>query len=237
MKYIFVFFAAFVFITQGNQEPKRITRTLSMEDALIIREIGVVVVSKEKTLIVDIILGNNDQQQADIKKDDIILMANGKKVQTINDLRTLYENTTAGNEFKMGLKRGEHLQIAAFVKKSDQELNKDGGHGGMVFKMEKKEGEEMLPALGLSFGTKKSGVVVSSVLPTAEKNFRSITPKEGDVIVSINGTRVVNAEAFVKAYDGVNEGESVTIVLSRRGKEMTETFTKPKPMRQMMITK
>ena len=79
MKYIFVFFAAFVFITQGNQEPKRITRTLSMEDALIIREIGVVVVSKEKTLIVDIILGNNDQQQADIKKDDIILMANGKK--------------------------------------------------------------------------------------------------------------------------------------------------------------
>jgi S1-C subfamily serine protease len=237
MKYFLSFIAVILCIAQGSQDPKRITRTLSMDDALILREIGAVVVAKDNSLIVDIILANNDQQPTDIKKDDIILMANGKKVKTISDLRALYESATAGNEIKIGLKRGEHLQIAAFVKKSEQELNKDGGHGGMVFKMEKKEGEEMLPALGLSFGTKKNTVVISSVLPTAEKNFRSVTPKEGDVIVSINGTRVGNAEAFVEAYDNVNEGESVTIVLSRSGKEMKETFKKPKPMGRMIMTR
>lgn len=218
------------------QEPKRITKTISMDDAMIIREVGAVVAKQNEKLIIDVVLGNTGQQSADIEKGDEILMANGKKVSSLKDLRTLYDKATVGTEFKIGLKRGERLQIAAFIKKSDDELNASGG--GMVMKLERNNGDEVLPALGLMFATKGKNVVVSGTLPTASRNFTSLEPEKGDVLVSINGTPVTTAEQFVDAYDALNEGDHVTIVLSRGGKETTQSFKKPKPMgRMMMMTK
>lgn len=217
------------------QEPKRMMRSFSTDNAVIIREIGAVVVEKDNRLIVDIILGNNERQSSDVQKDDEVLMANGKKVKRANDLREQYDNAPAGGEFKIGLKRGDNLLLAKFTKKSNEELNKAGG--GMVLKMERNDGEEILPALGLAFGTKEGRVVVNNVLPTAGNNFKSFAPKPGDLIVSINGKTVAKAESFVEAYDALNEGDKVTIVFSRDGKESKESFSKPKPMGRMIINK
>lgn len=217
------------------QEPKRMTRSFSSDNAVIIREVGVVIVEKNNKLIVDIILGNHNQESSDIQKDDEVLMANGKKVKTAKDLQQQYENANVGDEFKIGLKRGENLMLAKFTKKSDEELNKAGG--SMVMRMEKKEGEEILPALGLAFGTKDKQVVVNGVLPTAANNFKTFSPTSGDIIVSINGKSVTKAESFIEAYDALEEGDTVTIVLSRDGKENTEIFKKPKPMGRMIINR
>lgn len=235
------FVAALIFISSLNivfsaQEPKRVTRSFSPDNAVIIQEIGAVITTKDEKLIVEIILGNHEKEQADISKDDQVLMANGKKLKSIKDLRDHYENAKTGEEVKLGLKRGENLMITTFVKKSDEELNK-AGNGTMVMRMEKKAGEEVLPALGLMVGTKKKSVVVNGTLPTVSKNFKSFEPKQGDVIVSINEKAVSKAEEFAEAYTELEEGENVTIVISRNGKEMKETFSKPKPMGRMIINK
>ncbi len=234
MKYFLSFFLIPGLIT-ASQEPKRVTRTLSSDNSAIIREVGAVIVPKNDKLIVDIILGNYEHQAADVMKDDEVLMANGKKVKTVKDLQEQYENTKVGDEFKIGLKRGENLLMAKFTKKSEEELNKAGGT--MVMRMEQKEGDEILPALGLSFSTKGKQVIINGVLPTAANNFKSFTPKEGDAIVSINGKSVAKAESFVEAYDALSEGDKVTLVFSRSGKESTVTFSKPKPMGRMIINK
>lgn len=222
-------------LTAAAQEPKRVTQTFSAEDAMIIREAGAVIMPKNDRLVVDIILGNHEQQPSVVQKDDEVLMANGKKVKTVKDLRGQYENTKIGDEFRIGLKRGEKLLMATFVKKSDEELNKAGG--GMVMRMERKEGELMLPALGLTFETKENRVIINSVLPTAASNFKSFTPQTGDVIVSINGKSVATAEDLVDAYDKFNEGERIMLAFARDGKEHKETFSKPKPMGRMIINR
>ena len=232
MKYFLVFFLI-VSAMSAAQEPKRMTRSFSSDNAVIIREVSAVIVEKNNNLIVDIILGN--QEPSDVQKDDEVLMANGKKVKTVKDLQEQYEKAKVGDEFKIGLKRGENLLMAKFTKKSEEELNKAGGT--MVMRMERKDGEEILPALGLSFGTKGKQIIINAVLPTAANNFKSFSPKSGDVIVSINGKSVTKAESFIEAYDALEEGDKVTIVLSRDGKENTEIFKKPKPMGRMIINR
>ncbi len=214
-----------------------VSRSFSMDDAVIIREIGAVIVPKKEGLAVDIILGNHEKAAADVQKDDAVLMANGKKVKSVKELREQYASAAVGEEFKLGLKRGDNLLIARFVKKSEEELNKEGNSGGMVMRMERKEGEEVLPALGLIVGTEKSSAVVKGTLPTVSNNFKSFEPQKGDVIVSLNGKKMATAEDFVSAYDELKEGDNVTIVVARNGKEMKESFHKPKPMGRMMIRK
>ncbi len=227
-----------VLLTAGSsygQEPKRITRSISSDDVVILREIGAVISSKDDKLVVDIILGNNEKETSDVQKDDAVLMANGKKLQSIKDLQEQYEKAKTGDEFKLGLKRGENLLIAKFKKKSEEELNKAGG--GMVMQMETQDGEKVLPALGLRFITKNKKVSVTGTLPTASNNFKSFVPKENDVILSINGRTVKTAEEFDEAYTELEQGDNVTIVFSRDGKESKESFSKPKPMGRMMMMK
>lgn len=221
-----------------DQEPKRITRQFSMDDAVIIRELGAIIVPKEGQLVVDLILGNNEKQSADIQKDDIILMANGTKVKTVKELREQYSSAAVGQEFKVGLKRGEHLMIARFTKKSEADLNKEsGGNGRMVIKMEGKEGEQVLPALGLRVTTEGTNAVVAGTLPSMENNFKTFIPKENDLILSINSKKVATAEEFDAAYTALKEGDTVTIEFSRNGKISKESFHKPKAMQRMIITK
>ncbi len=219
-----------------SQEPKRVMRQFNMDDAVIIRELGAVITSKEEKLTVDIILGNNEKQSSDIMKDDLILMANGKKVKSIKDLREQYDGAKAGEEFKIGLKRGENLMIAKFTKKSPEELNKEG-HGQMVITMDGNDGDKVLPALGLIITSKGKNAVVKGTLPNAEKNFTSFLPKENDVILSINGAKVSSAEEFDEAYTELNAGDKVTIEFSRDGKNSKESFSKPKPMGRMIMRK
>lgn len=232
MKYLLSLFLSLIAVA-ATQEPKRIMRTFSAENSIIIREIGAVVVEKNNKLVVEVILGNNAQQPSEVQKDDEVLMVNGKKTKTVKELREQYEHAKTGEEFKLGLKRGENLFMAKFTKKSNEELNKAGGT--MKLRMEKKEGEEILPALGLGVETKNSAVVVSKVLPGAEKNFATFMPKVGDVVLSINGKTVSTAEEFVTAYDALKEGDSVTLIFSRGKQEGKAVFNKPRPMRRIMI--
>ncbi|MFA6468276.1 MAG: PDZ domain-containing protein [Bacteroidota bacterium] len=221
----------------SSQEVKQFTRTISADDAIIIREIGAVVLPKENMLVVNIILGNHEKTSVDIQKDDRILMMNGKKLKGIKDLRELYEKASVGQEIKLGLKRNENLLIATFTKKSNEELNKEGSRGGMVMRMEREEGEILLPALGLALKTKGDKAVVNKTLPTASNNFITFSPIKDDIIVSINGKSVSSAEEFDEAYTELNEGDKVTIVFSRDGKTSKETFNKPKPMGRMIMRK
>ncbi len=220
----------------ARQEPKQITRSFSFDDAVILREIGAVVTPKNDKLTVEVVLGNNEQQASDIRKDDIILMANGKKVPTVKSLRTLYEKTEPGQEFKLGVKRGEQLMLVSFLRKSEEEMNKQTGGKQMVMRMEQKEGEVLLPALGLKLVTKERSAVVEEVLPSASSNFTAFMPKKGDAIRSINGADVNSADAFDEKYTTLEQGSTVTIIFVRGGTENTASFTKPKP-KMMMITR
>ena len=239
MKHLFaVLIAALLLLTSlYSQEPKRFSRTISADDAVIIRELGAVIIPQANALVVDIILGNNEKSAADIQKGDLVLMANGKNVKSVKQLREMYDNAAVGQKFKLGVKRGENLFIASFTKKSEEKLNNDGGHGGLVIRMKKNEDETVLPALGLILTTKEKYVTVIKTLPTVTKNFTSFIPQENDLVLSINGTPVSTAEEFDETYTDLEQGDSVTIEFSRDGKTSSATLKKPKPMNRMIIRK
>ena len=230
---------ALIAATISVSQPQRQMMTFSAYDAFILREVGAVVLQNDGALVVAIVPAKDQRpketQDVNIEKDDKVMMANGKRVKNIKELRNAYEKTEVGAEFKLGMKRGEDLLIATITRKSAEDLDKQGGT--MTMHMSKKEGEEVLPALGLIVGTKNKHVSVNGVLPTASGNFKEFMPKEGDAILSINATSVSDVREFVGMYDEIKTASPVRIVFQRGEKADTVDFKKPQPQGRMIIRK
>ncbi|MBU0472990.1 MAG: PDZ domain-containing protein [Bacteroidetes bacterium] len=56
------------------------------------------------------------EKPIDLKVDDIVLFVNGKRVKTLDSFNENYENTTIGEEVKLGIKRGDERFIVSFKK-------------------------------------------------------------------------------------------------------------------------
>ena len=75
------------------------------------------------------------------------------------------------------------------------------------------------------FGAKNGGALVSSVTPDSAASKAGI--KAGDVIISVNGRNVTNADELINTIEDV-DGEA-TIVVMRDKKEMTLKATLERP--------
>ena len=70
-------------------------------------------------------------RDVDLKTEDRILMANGKRIKTVADFKELYESLPVGEELKMGLRRGEEMRMASF-QKSQGPLSLRSGEQGLL---------------------------------------------------------------------------------------------------------
>lgn len=89
--------------------------------------------------------------------------------------------------------------------------------------------QSMSPELEEYFGVKNGGALVSSVTPDSAASRAGI--KAGDVIVSVNGRSVADADDLIAKIDDVN-GEA-TIVVVRDKKEVTLKATIERPRATM----
>jgi S1-C subfamily serine protease len=241
MKPIQVFLALALclpFLTRA-QDPKPQMMMFSADNSFMLQELGAIIVEKEKVLTVEMMppkeIRSKETKEIDLQKGDIVQMANGKRMRTIKDFQDIYEKTSIGSEFKMGIRRGETQFLVALTKKSNEELAKAGGP--MRRMITKKEGEEILPALGLIISEKNKRIVISSVLPNATPNFKEFEPKENDVIASVNGKPVGSIKEFLSVYDGLSTGDKVTMELVRNSKATSVTFAKPQPQGKILMRK
>lgn len=62
----------------------------------------------------------------DIQANDFILMANARTVKNAAAFRTLYEAAAPGDTITLGIKRGEAMQLASFVKMDPKDMPKNG---------------------------------------------------------------------------------------------------------------
>ncbi len=92
---------------------------LTADKAVIFGELGAVVMFEEDLRVA---MGVNPERideeykEVDLKEGDLILYANGKKVETIKELREAYEGTELGKEMKIGIQRGEDRFIVSFIR-------------------------------------------------------------------------------------------------------------------------
>jgi hypothetical protein len=167
----------------------------------------------------------------DIKAGDVVLLANGKRVKTIPDLKKSYETTAVGAEFALGLQRGQELMIAAFPKADPDNLPTRT----MRIVTNDTPGTEVFPAVGVALSEKGTHVSITRHLPVDKSAVRGLDVKEGDVIGSMNGAKVTSLQGFITAYDTLKVGSTVAWELQREGKTVSVTFAKPKPAGQVII--
>jgi S1-C subfamily serine protease len=215
----------------GGETMKEITQ----DQILSVPELSAMILEQERELVVDHIMEPEMRMKGyeatDLKEGDKVLMADGKKLGSLKELRELYEKAAPGATMKLGLKRGEELVLASFKKADPKDLPKtrmiiSGGDDKRLLG---------IPKVGLILTEKDNAVVVERVLENAAKELKGADVKEGDVITTLNTFPVKSFADFQDRYEKIPVGDKVELVSKRSGRSETLTFAKPKSEGKMII--
>jgi len=239
------------------QEPRTKTVVVSPDEASILPGIGAIIRIKDSALVVEMIPGpdNRDEKfkSVDLKKGDVVLMCNGKRVETCAELNDLVGDVQVGDKVKLGIRRNGAMMITSFekVESSGQPvmMTTTMGAPGPATGNKKvvqigdpgaPDGTVLVLDGGLIIGHGDNGPmpVVVALMPDAADKIEGDMPRVGDEIVSINGNIDTNIAAFEEWYSSLPEGEDIKIFFKRGDEDMTCTYTKSKlPSGSMMIKK
>jgi hypothetical protein len=142
----------------------------------IIPELGAIVVFKEKKLEVLNVMPDNarpkDYLEVDIKAGDILVMLNGARLKTIEDLKSAHDSASAGDNFKFGIKRGKEMRILQFAKADPKSMPK--GHA-MTMSMDAEGGGgkplAVLMGSGIIAEESDGKIVIGALMPDASDIF------------------------------------------------------------------
>jgi hypothetical protein len=183
-------------------------------DVMILQELGVVVglPEGEETIRVMVLLPDRESD-VDLQRDDLLLMLNGERVRDMATLRAAYETAAAGDEIKMGFRRGDRRFLASFEKQDappgERRVVMMGGPGSDLGDL------QPLHEFGVLLGEKEGSVVVTMQLPVDEPALA-----EQDVVRSVNGRAVSSLQEFREVYDGLAVGDDVEVVAVHDGDEV-----------------
>jgi len=200
-------------------------------------ELASLITLQKGKIVVDNVFEKNmrpkEYESVDIQQGDVILMVNGKKVKTIQDLKDAYSSAAVGSAVKFGVERNGQMTIVSFHKADPDKLPKrkimingggDDGHDIMI-----------VPGTGLLVGSKGKEVTVDDILADLPSSLKDADVKKGDIITAINDTKVKSFKDFSEAYEKITIGDKVTFHTSRNGKEVSFSFKKAEPGRQRII--
>jgi S1-C subfamily serine protease len=211
------------------------TMRFSAGEVFLIPEIGAAVVKNGKDLKVQFVLPvetrKDPYKTVDLKTDDLILLAGGKRVRNTGDLRSAYEAAAIGAEFKLGVQRGQEMMIVWFPKADPKDLPQRQ----MRIVTADDDRTAVLPAVGVVLVEKGKHVVIDKLLPDEKSAVRGLDVREGDIILDMNGTKVASVKAFTSVYDALEVGVQVKWKTDRAGKPDAVSFVKPKPLGRVII--
>ena len=216
---------------ESPQQKNMKTMQFDADKAVMIDEVGMVVVEKEGKLMVEHIgpkeARPKETADLDVVAGDEVGMAAGKKVSSVAGLRAAYDSTKPGEEFKIGLRRDGKAFIVSIRKMDEKDLPTM-----MVIKRDGPDNpnQDVRPALGVVIEQKEGKVVIVDTFPNAPKEML-----KGDVITSVNGTAVKKLEDFAGVFDQVEVGGVVKFELRRGDKTVTVSIKRPKPQGQVIV--
>ena len=170
-------------------------------------------------------------EKIDIQAGDIIMMANGKRMEKLEDLQQLYNDAKIGETIKLGIKRGEDMMIASFDKADPATLPKHK----MVIRQS--GGEDMLAigSVGLMLGTMGKDIVITDIMDNAKEALPGADIKEGDVVQKLNGEKIASFKDLSARFQKLAVGDNVEFVTVRAGKTHTIKFKKQEDKGGMKI--
>ena len=169
----------------------------------------------------------------DIQREDLIIYLNGNKINTMAELKAFYDAVPTGEEIKLGIQRGEEKMIRSFDKPDPENAAQGNGmvirrevSGGAPMGLENLENRTPWPA-GFLIGENDEGVVIGMSLPLPGKSEALEVINEGDVIDSLNDSRVETVAELLEIYDAIPVGDDVTLKVLRDGESISATFPRP----------
>ncbi|MCB2229813.1 PDZ domain-containing protein [bacterium] len=219
--------------------------------AFFIQGLGALVLDKDGRLVVEMMPQKEQMPKElrgiDLNKDDEIMMFNGKRVKTIDDLREQYDALEVGQEVKFGVKNQSGMKIVSFEKPSGEQSggavmmmtttvgdDEPGGDEHSESKIIGPDGREIsvTPVFdaGIMLTEVEDGVQIAMVMPDAKDKLHGDLPSGGEQIVTVNGSSAEALSSFKKMYDATPEGEKVTLVYSKDGTEYTCFFSRSNDM-------
>jgi predicted metalloprotease with PDZ domain len=247
---------AFTATPEGNPAPQRMI--FKKGDVFLLSELGAVIKNDSGNVTIELVLPENkrteEYQAVDLENGDVILMMNGKKIRSIEDLEDNYDLIAVGDDIKLGIKREGSMMIVSFPK---AEEHSTGGQRMMIIKSGDEEGEQPAPEasnmkiltlkdgeksillhdLGILLQEKEDGLYVVEVLPDAGKEIKDAGIKGGEKLVSIQGHEVGTLDEFTKIYDEIPAGETAKAVFEKDGNPVTVKFTKSSENTRSIIIK
>jgi hypothetical protein len=229
-----------------------------VDEVFFLQELGALIKQDEETIRVDFVAPADNRtkeyRSVDIESGDIIAMLNGKRVNSVKDLKANYEAAEVGEDIKFGIKRDKRMMIVEFAKADLEKMPQqqmmmvtmDGDGEGTVkttsgpetrvIKMEAGSvGNVTLLELGLLLGEDEESLIVTDILPHASKRLGDIDMGEGDIVKSIQGEPVTTIDEFADLYESIPVGDTVSLVFQHEGKEVHTSFPRPNPQKTMKI--
>lgn len=208
----------------------------SEENIFMLIEAMALLVDEDETIQVKMMMPAENRPKGydniDLKQGDEILMMNAKRIKVVKDLKEIYDGLDAGETVKLGIRRKEEMFIVSFDKVDPEKMPKrktmvtrEGGGAGVGMTMK-------LANTGDGLAIKEVGnqVLVHKIFSHLQKVLDNTDFREGDMILSVNSTKIESNQQFMEAFGKIKAGEDVRLVTSREGKQMNVTFKKPEPV-------
>lgn len=221
------------------------------ESAFFIQGLGALVLYKDDKLVVEMMPQKEQMpkelRDVDLQKGDEIMMLNGKRVKSIDDLREQYDALEVGEEVKFGVKNQSGMKIVSFNKPSGEQSggavmmmtttigdDEPGGIEHSESKIIGPDGKEMsvTPVFdaGIMLSEQEGSVQIAMVMPDAKEKLGGEIPSGGEQIVTVNGKPAGALSSFKELYTGIPVGEKVVLVYSIDGAEHTCSFVRSNEM-------
>jgi serine protease Do len=214
-------------ITEGKVTRGWLGVTIQSITSALAREFGV---KNGKGALVSDIFDGSPADKAGIKRGDVIVEINSRKVKDSESLRNRVAQSEVGSKIKLKIIRdGKPLFLTATVVEYPEDISevaksepensirgRDYLAGFTVIDLTK----EIAKQLGLTRG--EQGVVIIKVDPYSAAEDAAL--RKGDVVQEINKKRVTNLREFNNAVSAIKEGDSVLLFVNRGQKKFYITI-------------
>ena len=186
--------------------------------------------SSAGALITEIFEGS-PAKTAKMKRGDIILEVNGKKIANVESLRNSVAQSKVGGEITVKVMRDKKiLDLKSIIAEFPQDIAKAiPGNSGEEFSGEDNSlaglsvmnlTSEIAKQLGLS--RSETGVVIVKVEPYGSAEESGL--KKGDVIQEVNKKRIKTLDDFNKIVHNIRKGNTVLLFINRSGNKFYITL-------------